>query len=133
MSTQEKIWVAIGLIGQAMFSMRFVLQWLASEKQKKSVIPITFWYFSIAGSLILLSYAIYRRDPVFILGQSFGMFVYLRNLYFILWHKDKPALSGESETVPMPPECPPCPPCPKCGAEITREPAVTNPPKHPQP
>ncbi len=121
MSTQEKIWVAIGLLGQAMFSMRFVLQWLASEKQKKSVIPITFWYFSIAGSLILLSYAIYRRDPVFILGQSFGMFVYLRNLYFILWHKDKPALSGESEAVPVPPECPPCPPCPKCGAEITRE------------
>ena len=124
MSTQEKIWVAIGLVGQAMFSMRFVLQWLASEKQKKSVIPITFWYFSIAGSLILLSYAIYRRDPVFILGQSFGMFVYLRNLYFILWHKDKPALSGESEAVPVPPECPPCPPCPpcpKCGTEITRE------------
>ncbi len=121
MSTQEKIWVAIGLVGQAMFSMRFVLQWLASEKQKKSVIPITFWYFSIAGSLILLSYAIYRRDPVFILGQSFGMFVYLRNLYFILWHKDKPALSGESEAVSVPPECPPCPPCPKCGAEISRE------------
>lgn len=116
MSTQEKIWVAIGLLGQAMFSMRFVLQWLASEKQKKSVIPITFWYFSIAGSLILLSYAIYRRDPVFILGQSFGMFVYLRNLYFILWHKDKPALSGKSETT----ACPPCPPCPKCGAEITQ-------------
>jgi lipid-A-disaccharide synthase-like uncharacterized protein len=120
MSTSEKIWVAIGLIGQAMFSMRFVLQWLASEKQKKSVIPITFWYFSIAGSLILLAYAIYRRDPVFILGQSFGMFVYLRNLYFILWHKNKPALSGESESPVLPPECPPCPPCPKCGAEISR-------------
>ena len=79
----NNFWLAIGFLGQALFSARFVIQWLASEKQKKSIIPTAFWYFSIAGSLTLLSYALYRRDPVFVLGQSFGVFIYLRNLYFI--------------------------------------------------
>lgn len=82
-STKDTIWQIIGFIGQILFSMRFILQWLASEKQKKSVIPISFWYFSMSGSIALLSYAIYQQDPVFILGQSFGMIIYLRNLYFI--------------------------------------------------
>jgi len=85
--SKETIWVSIGLLGQALFTMRFLVQWITSEKRKKSVVPVAFWYFSIAGGIILLSYAIYRRDPVFILGQSFGVFIYSRNLYFI--YKEK--------------------------------------------
>lgn len=87
LSTTDIIWLVIGFGGQAMFSMRFILQWLHSEKHKKSVIPITFWYFSIAGSLVLLVYAIHKRDPVFTLGQSFGVLIYARNLYFIFKEK----------------------------------------------
>lgn len=75
-----------------MFSARFLLQWIASERAGKSVMPVTFWIFSIAGSAILLIYAIYKRDPVFTVGQSAGMFVYLRNLYLIRREKR----SGES-------------------------------------
>ena len=86
-TTKDTIWQVIGFIGQIMFSMRFILQWLASEKQKQSVMPVSFWYFSMFGSVILLSYAIYQKDPVFILGQSFGMIVYLRNLFFIFKSK----------------------------------------------
>jgi len=77
------IWLIIGFLGQACFFSRFLVQWLASEKQKKSIIPTAFWYFSISGGVILLSYALYRKDPVFIMGQSTGLFIYLRNLYFI--------------------------------------------------
>ncbi|OGT77101.1 MAG: hypothetical protein A2W76_03245 [Gammaproteobacteria bacterium RIFCSPLOWO2_12_47_11] len=81
--TSEQIWIAIGLMGQLLFSWRFILQWIVSEKNKRSVIPIGFWYLSIGGSLILLSYAIHRADPVFILGQSGGLIIYLRNLMLI--------------------------------------------------
>lgn len=63
--------------------MRFGVQWIASERKKKSIIPLAFWYFSLSGGIILFSYAVYRRDPVFILGQSFGIVIYIRNLYFI--------------------------------------------------
>ncbi|PKL42035.1 MAG: lipid A biosynthesis protein [Candidatus Riflebacteria bacterium HGW-Riflebacteria-1] len=77
------LWLIIGLVGQVMFSMRFILQWIASEKHKKSVIPISFWYFSIAGSILLLAYSIHRKDPVFILGQSLGCVIYFRNLVLI--------------------------------------------------
>lgn len=77
------MWLIIGLIGQVMFSMRFILQWIASERHKKSVIPISFWYFSIAGSILLLAYSIHRQDPVFILGQSLGCVIYFRNLVLI--------------------------------------------------
>lgn len=79
----DKIWLSIGFLGQVMFSLRFLIQWVASEKKKESVVPITFWYFSLLGGLILLSYAIYRKDPVFILGQFGGIIVYLRNLMLI--------------------------------------------------
>lgn len=82
-NTAELIWVTVGLAGQLMFSMRFIVQWIASEKVKKSVVPLTFWYFSMAGGIILLSYAVYRADPVFILGQAFGLVVYSRNLWLI--------------------------------------------------
>ncbi len=78
------IWLAVGFMGQALFSARFLVQWISSEKQKKSVIPIAFWYFSLGGGVTLLSYAIFRLDPVFILGQAGGLLVYSRNLYFVL-------------------------------------------------
>ena len=77
-------WVLLGFAAQAFFTARFAVQWLASERAGKSVIPIAFWWCSIGGGLLLLVYALYRRDPVFIAGQSFGVFVYLRNLYFVL-------------------------------------------------
>ena len=76
--------VLIGLAGQALFTMRFVVQWIASERAGKMVMPIAFWFFSIGGGVLLLVYALYIRDPVFILGQAFGVFVYARNLYFEL-------------------------------------------------
>lgn len=76
-------WVVFGLGGQLMFTARFLVQWIASERAKRSVVPIYFWYFSIAGGFALLAYAIYREDPVFILGQSLGVFIYARNLYLI--------------------------------------------------
>jgi len=76
-------WLAVGFAGQALFSMRFFLQWWRSERAGRSVIPIGFWYFSVAGSLVLLVYAIYKRDPVFILGQAGGLVIYLRNLSLI--------------------------------------------------
>jgi lipid-A-disaccharide synthase-like uncharacterized protein len=81
--SKESIWLAVGFLGQAFFSMRFLVQWIASERKKESVIPISFWFFSIGGGLTLLIYAIYRVDPVFIVGQGAGLFVYLRNLYLI--------------------------------------------------
>ena len=87
----EQIWICIGFLGQGLFTMRFFVQWLASEKQKKSVIPTAFWYFSLAGGLTLLCYAVYRQDPVFIIGQGTGLFIYLRNLYFILKAETKTA------------------------------------------
>ena len=81
--TNETIWLGIGFFGQGLFFMRWVVQWISSEKKKKSEIPILFWYFSLIGGLITLIYAIYRVDPVFRLAQSFGLIVYLRNIYFI--------------------------------------------------
>jgi lipid-A-disaccharide synthase-like uncharacterized protein len=79
--------VLVGFIGQALFTMRFVVQWIASERAKKSVIPVAFWFFSIGGGVVLFGYALYIADPVFILGQGFGVFVYLRNLYFVYREK----------------------------------------------
>ena len=79
----ETIMIVIGFGGQALFAARFIIQWLSSESVGKSVIPIAFWYFSISGGLVLLTYAIWRKDPVIIAGQSVGVFIYARNLYFI--------------------------------------------------
>jgi lipid-A-disaccharide synthase-like uncharacterized protein len=78
--------IIVGYVAQAMFAMRFVVQWIASERAGRSVVPTSFWVFSIGGGLMLLGYALYRRDPVFIIGQAFGVFVYLRNLQFVLRH-----------------------------------------------
>ena len=77
------IWIIIGFAGQALFSARFIVQWLASERVKRSIIPTAFWYFSLAGGLTLLAYALHKQDPVFIVGQGLGLIVYLRNLYLI--------------------------------------------------
>ncbi|QQA45092.1 lipid-A-disaccharide synthase N-terminal domain-containing protein [Pelagovum pacificum] len=79
----EFVWVMIGLVGQLAFTARFLVQWIASEKAGRSTVPVAFWYFSIIGGAILLTYAIYRADPVFILGQSMGVFIYARNLWLI--------------------------------------------------
>jgi len=83
MMSSEQYWLALGFLGQAMFSMRFIVQWITSERQKRSVIPTMFWYFSLAGGATLLTYAIYKEDPVFIVGQGAGLIVYARNLYFV--------------------------------------------------
>ncbi len=76
-------WLCLGFFSQALFFARFLIQWIASEIKKKSVIPVSFWYLSIFGSIGLLAYSFHRKDPVFIVGQSLGVIIYLRNLYFI--------------------------------------------------
>lgn len=80
---QDTVWLLVGFLGQALFMMRFVIQWLHSERLKKSVVPLAFWHFSIWGGVTLLAYSIYRKDPVFIFGQILGIGIYLRNLYLI--------------------------------------------------
>ena len=84
------LWIGLGLFAQFLFFLRFFMQWIASEKKRESTIPISFWYFSIAGSILLLIYSIYRKDVVFILGQSMGSLIYIRNL--ILIHRKSKAL-----------------------------------------
>jgi lipid-A-disaccharide synthase-like uncharacterized protein len=84
---QFDAWVVVGFIAQALFSARFLVQWIASERAGRSIIPTAFWLFSIGGGVLLLAYSLYRRDPVFIAGQGLGLFVYLRNLYFVLREK----------------------------------------------
>jgi lipid-A-disaccharide synthase-like uncharacterized protein len=83
LTTTELIWLGIGFLGQGIFFMRWVVQWVASERHAESRVPMAFWYMSLTGGLITLAYAIYRKDPVFIAGQSVGTFVYLRNLMLI--------------------------------------------------
>jgi lipid-A-disaccharide synthase-like uncharacterized protein len=86
-STADVVWIVIGLIAQVLFTMRFVVQWIASERAKRSIVPPAFWYFSVIGGGLLLAYAIYRLDPVFILGQAGGFFVYIRNIHLIRTHR----------------------------------------------
>jgi len=81
--TVEHLWLLVGFAGQALFTSRFILQWFKSEMEGRSVIPIGFWYCSVGGGIVMLAYAIYRLDPVFISGQTGGLIVYLRNLYLI--------------------------------------------------
>ena len=83
-SSPEQLMIIVGFGGQALFASRFIIQWIKSEGAKKSVIPVAFWYFSIGGGTVLLLYAIWRQDPVIICGQGLGLFIYARNLYFIL-------------------------------------------------
>lgn len=83
MTQEQTIWLVLGFAAQALFSARFLVQWIASERQHRSVVPRLFWYFSVAGGALLLAYAIHRRDPVFIVGQGAGLIVYLRNLQLL--------------------------------------------------
>lgn len=83
LSTHEIMWIGIGFLGQFLFMMRFLWQWVQSERQRRSIIPIAFWYFSLAGGMTLFAYAVHRLDPVFITGQSLGLLVYSRNLLLI--------------------------------------------------
>jgi len=81
--THENLWLAIGFAGQLIFSSRFLVQWICSESEGRSVIPVSFWYLSLAGSVLLLGYSIARRDPVFIFAQVSGFVIYIRNLQLI--------------------------------------------------
>ncbi len=85
----EQVMIVIGFGGQFLFGMRFIIQWIKSEGARKSVIPVVFWYFSIGGGSVLLLYAIWRQDPVIIMGQGLGLFIYARNLFFVLRDPDK--------------------------------------------
>jgi lipid-A-disaccharide synthase-like uncharacterized protein len=85
---QFDLWILFGFIAQAMFFMRFLVQWIASERAGRSVVPVTFWFFSVAGGMLLLVYAVYRMDPVFIAGQSTGLIIYGRNLWLIYRARD---------------------------------------------
>ena len=85
----EVVWLAIGFGGQSMFMMRFLVQWIVTEKARRSVVPEMFWYFSLLGGATMMAYGIHRADPVIIVGQSTGVFIYLRNLYFIWQEKGR--------------------------------------------
>ena len=89
LSNAEIFFFSIGFIGQGLFTSRFIFQWIYSEKKGESSIPILFWYLSIFGGIGLLTYAIFRKDPVIIVGQMFGIFIYLRNLILIYKKKSK--------------------------------------------
>jgi lipid-A-disaccharide synthase-like uncharacterized protein len=88
MNTWINGWVVFGFLGQAIFAARFIIQWVVSEKKKESIVPLSFWYFSIAGGVVLLIYAIYKKDPVFMMGQASGLVVYVRNLMLIMKKKN---------------------------------------------
>lgn len=83
MTKEQTLWIVLGFVAQGLFSARFLVQWIASERRKQSVVPHMFWYFSVAGGALLFAYAIHRKDPVFIVGQGAGLIVYLRNLQLL--------------------------------------------------
>src|SRR5437868_5223343 len=93
--TPERVWLAIGFLGQALFASRFIIQWFKSEMEGRSIIPVAFWYCSLGGGVVLLAYAVHKLDPVFILGQASGLFVYSRNLYLI--SRERAALRAAAE------------------------------------
>lgn len=97
----ETLWLIVGFLGQGFFSARFVVQWLASEKKQKSVIPLAFWYLSLLGGATLLIYSIYKKDPVFILGQLTGLFIYMRNLYFVHREQTREAYKSNSSAISL--------------------------------
>ena len=95
MLTTETIWVVTGFLGQGLFFGRWIVQWLASERSAASKVPVSFWYLSLIGGLITLAYAIYRKDPVFIAGQSIGAVVYVRNLMLIYRPNHSSSATGD--------------------------------------
>lgn len=98
LTTTEVLILVIGFAGQAMFFMRFFVQWLYSEKHRRSLIPTAFWYFSLGGAALLLTYAIIKRDPVFIVGQSTGFIIYTRNLVLIKREQKEKALQEAKQS-----------------------------------
>jgi lipid-A-disaccharide synthase-like uncharacterized protein len=96
--TPERVWLAIGFAGQALFASRFIIQWFRSEMEGRSVIPLSFWYCSLGGGIVLLAYAVYKKDPVFILGQASGLFVYSRNLYLIFRERNLLRSAAQAKT-----------------------------------
>ena len=103
-STADALWLGVGFLGQAAFTSRFLVQWLASERRRDSVVPTAFWWLSLAGGVTLLSYALYKRDPVIIVGQFAGVFIYTRNLYLIAVsrprRREEPAAAPEAMLPP---------------------------------
>ncbi|MCE7028951.1 lipid-A-disaccharide synthase N-terminal domain-containing protein [Jiella avicenniae] len=97
---QFDLWIALGFFAQAMFTARFVVQWIASERARRSVVPVAFWTFSLAGGALLLVYALHRRDPVFIIGQAAGLFIYTRNIMLIAGEKKRNLAETESMEIP---------------------------------
>jgi lipid-A-disaccharide synthase-like uncharacterized protein len=91
----ETLWLVVGFLGQAFFSARFLVQWVASERARRSIVPIAFWFLSLGGGATLFAYALYRRDPVFIAGQGVGLFIYLRNLVLIYRSPTPPIPEGQ--------------------------------------
>lgn len=89
--TADRLWLGVGIAGQLLFSMRFVVQWIQSERAGRSVVPRAFWYFSALGGLTLLAYAYHRHDPVFVLGQGMGLAIYCRNLMLLRRGEREPA------------------------------------------
>ncbi len=99
-SINEKLWLGVGFLAQLMFSMRFIVQWIASERARRSIVPETFWYLSLFGGALLFAYAIYRLDPVFMLGQGMGLLIYGRNIYFIRAHHKNEAQAAAGAASP---------------------------------
>lgn len=95
---QLDAWAVLGFFAQALFMMRFVVQWIASERARRSVIPVAFWFFSMGGGILLLIYAIQRQDPVFITGQGLGLLIYSRNLWLIF--RERSALANGDPAKP---------------------------------
>ena len=96
--TVQHLWLMVGFAGQALFASRFIVQWFKSEMEGRSVIPLSFWYCSVGGGVVLLAYAIYKQDPVFIIGQASGLFVYARNLYLIFRERTLLREAAKTET-----------------------------------
>ncbi|WP_248310326.1 lipid-A-disaccharide synthase N-terminal domain-containing protein [Bosea sp. 117] len=93
-------WLVVGFIGQALFTGRFLVQWIASERARRSVVPVAFWTFSVLGGVTLLAYAIYRQDPVFIVGQAAGLLIYGRNIYFLASERTRGKDTGAAAETP---------------------------------
>jgi lipid-A-disaccharide synthase-like uncharacterized protein len=94
LSQLDRLWILVGFLGQFLFMMRFLWQWVQSERRRRSYIPIAFWYFSVGGGAVLLAYAIHRLDPVFITGQAMGLVIYIRNLALIRGERRRTVMAG---------------------------------------
>ncbi len=97
---QFDLWIVLGFVAQAMFTARFLVQWIASERARRSVVPVAFWTFSLAGGALLLVYALHRRDPVFIIGQAAGLLIYTRNIMLIAGERKRNLAETESMELP---------------------------------